>query len=73
MRWIAPLMLMMLLTGCNTPATYIHTCPVPKEYTQAQKDRAKQEAHLLPPGSEIGEMIKDYAVLHQQAKDCWAH
>lgn len=74
MRWIAPLLLTMLLTGCNTVGTqYIHACPVPKEYTAQEKARAKDEARMLPPGSEIGSMLEDYAVLAQQARDCWSH
>lgn len=73
MRKIALIALMTLLTACNTAPPYVHTCPVPKQYTDEEKARAKSEAHFLPYHSEIGEMLKDYSVLAQQSRDCWSH
>ena len=61
------------LIGYNaTPSVtaVVKTCPLPRTYTAAEKAQAKAEAAILPPGSELGEMIKDYSVLSQQARDC---
>lgn len=65
-------MLMTLLTSCSSVPAYIHTCPVPREYSRDYKETLKAEVSQLPSNSEILDVIKDYSVLVQQSKDCWS-
>lgn len=46
-------------------------CPPVVEYSREFQARAAEELDLLPEGSAIAEMMSDYAVMREQARDCW--
>lgn len=71
MKMIVLLASIMLLTACSSGTLeYIHTCPVPKDYTAEEKQAAKAEGLLVPKDGMIANMLEDYAVLKQQSLDC---
>lgn len=62
-----------LLSGCATDGSErgIATgCPPVVEYTRELQARAADELDLLPEGSEVAEMLADYAVVREQAWLC---
>ena len=61
------------LTGCATAVfedNGVATCPPVVEYSREFQARAAEELALLPDGSAIVEMMKDYAVMRDQARVC---
>jgi hypothetical protein len=58
----------LLLTSCAT--SHSDGCPMIKTYTPEEQDKAYVELAHLSPGSEIGVMIDDYALLRQESRDC---
>ena len=45
-------------------------CPPVVEYSREFQARAAKELNSLPEGSAIAEMLSDYAVMRNQARDC---
>lgn len=68
------LILTMCLTACggvisnNTP---VRNCPVPRDYSEKQLNKAADELGTLNRGSMVREMMADYGSLRQEARDCW--
>lgn len=63
------------LTGCATAgfdASGVAACPPVVEYSTEFQGRAAEELALLPEGSEIAEMLSDYALMREQARLCRA-
>ena len=61
------------LTGCATAgfeANGVAACPPVVEYSREFQARAAEELELLPDGSTIAEMMADYAVMRDQARNC---
>lgn len=59
------------LTGCATGAsdlTGLGVCPPVVEYSREFQAQAAEELTLLPQGSAIAEMLADYAVMREQAR-----
>jgi len=67
---IAPLLATISLAGCAP--TISSDCPPPRAYDADLRARAAEELTLLPQGSAIEEMLKDYAVLRAQLRACRA-
>lgn len=65
-------MLTLLLTSCSSTPPYIHTCPVPRDYSNEYKEELKQEVDKTSKDSKIRDVIEDYSVLVQESKDCWS-
>lgn len=64
---------MSLLSGCATVSSEgggQGTCPPVVEYSREFKVRAAEELALLPEGSVIAEMLSDYAVMRERARQC---
>ena len=64
---------MSLLSGCATAGSDklgSVLCPPVVDYSREVQARAADELALLPHGSAIGEMLADYAVMRDQARDC---
>ena len=62
-----------LLTGCATVGSdggEFGACPPVVEYSRELQARAADELASLSPGSAIGEMLSDYAVMRDQARAC---
>lgn len=62
-----------LLSGCATVGSKFRVatiCPPVVEYSPDFQARAAKELDLLPEGSEIAEMLADYAVMREQAGAC---
>ena len=64
-----------LLGACATVNSERSTgvCPPVVEYDTGFQERAAEEVQALPEGSEIVEMLSDYAVMREQAGACGAH
>ena len=61
------------LTGCATAgfeANGLAACPPVVDYSREFQARAADEFVLLPDGSAVVEMMRDYAVLRDQARNC---
>ena len=61
------------LSGCATGASDVGSlgaCPPVVRYSPEFQVRAAEELVLLPEGSAIAEMLSDYAVMREQARDC---
>jgi len=61
------------LSGCATDASDVGSlgaCPPVVEYSPEFQARGAEELALLPEGSAIAEMLSDYAVMREQARDC---
>ena len=61
-----------LLTGCATAgfeAGGVAACPPVVEYTREFKLQAAEELAVLPNGSAVVEMLADYAVMREQARN----
>ncbi len=59
------------LSGCATDASDVVSlgaCPPVVEYSREFQARAVEELALLPEGSVIAEMLADYAVMREQAR-----
>lgn len=62
-----------LLNGCATVSSdgrAIGTCPPVVEYSRELQARAADELDLLPEGSAIVELLRDFAVMRDQARAC---
>lgn len=62
-----------LLTGCATvgfEAGGVAACPPVVGYSRDFQARAAEELARLPDGSAVVEMMADYAVMREQARDC---
>jgi hypothetical protein len=77
--WRRPLAVLVIatswLTGCVTAgfeAGCVGTCPPVAEYSREFQAQAAEELVLLPEGSAIVEMLADYAVMREQARECGA-
>lgn len=67
----APLIAMLLLTGCVTAGSEAKApCPPVVEYTSADQARAAAEVDMLPEAAVVVRMLTDYAVLRDQARVC---
>jgi hypothetical protein len=54
----------------TAPSEPQHACPPVVQYSQGFMDRAAEELWLLGEGSVVVEMMKDYAVMRDQARAC---
>lgn len=61
--------LMMILTGCSATAIS-SVCPPLIEYDRATLTRAADDLKLLPAGSPVRELIKDYKMTRDQLRAC---
>jgi hypothetical protein len=62
-----------LLTGCATEgfeAGGVAACPPVVEYSREFQARTAEELAKLPDGSAVVEMMRDYAVIRDQARVC---
>jgi hypothetical protein len=62
-----------LLSGCATGVSepsVVTVCPPVAEYSREFQARAADELDLLPKHSAIAEMLRDYAVMRDQARVC---
>lgn len=67
----APLIAMLLLTGCAMGGSDTRSpCPPVVEYSAADQVRAAEEVEALPEGTAVVAMLSDYAVLRDQARAC---
>ena len=60
-----------LLTGCATAgfeAGGVAACPPVVDYSREFQARAAEEMAMLPDGSTVVEMMADYAVMREQAR-----
>lgn len=69
-RLAAPVIAASLLAACATAVSDRQACPPVVEYSREFQARAAAELDLLPHGSAIEEMLKDYAVMRDQARAC---
>ncbi len=63
------------LTGCAAAGfetVSVAACPPVVEYGREFQARAAEELALLPEGSEIAEMLSDYALMREHARLCRA-
>jgi len=68
----APLIVMLLLTGCVMGGSDTRSpCPPVVEYSAADQVRAAEEVRALPEGAVVVAMLSDYTVLRDQARACW--
>ncbi|MEQ9811652.1 MAG: hypothetical protein RLO50_02645 [Azospirillaceae bacterium] len=62
------------LTGCTTGASeprIVAVCPTVVEYCSEFQARAAEKLKVLPGGgAAIAEMLSDYAVMRDQAREC---
>ena len=70
LRALALGLVTILSTGCATERSAIVVCPSFYAYTPAARNQAVEELKLLPQGSIIEEMLKDYFVLREQLSRC---
>ena len=59
------------LSGCATGASDVGghgACPPIVEYSRELQSQAAAELTLLPEGSAIAQMLADYAVMREQAR-----
>lgn len=67
----APLIAMLLLTGCATGGSNgPSSCPPVVDYSATEQTRAADELKALPESAIILRMLIDYAVLRDQARAC---
>ena len=62
-------------TGCTTAdfeAGGVAACPPVVEYSREFQVRAAEELEMLPDGSAVVEMVRDYAVMREQSRACGA-
>lgn len=66
------MIVMSLLSGCATGGSEqrVVVCPPVVEYSREFQARVADELGLLPEGSEIAEMLADYAVMRDQVRAC---
>lgn len=69
-RCAALLIATSFVAGCATAPSDQNACPPVKPYEQSFLDQAADELDLLPDGSAVEEMLKDYAVMRDQARAC---
>jgi len=70
-RLVALALATIWLSGCATGAsdlTGLGVCPPVVEYSREFQAQAAEELTLLPQGSAIAEMLADYAVMREQAR-----
>jgi coenzyme F420-reducing hydrogenase gamma subunit len=72
LKCLTVLPMTMLLGGCpNEPSEVVRVvCPVIKQYTPEQQQRALEEYRALPAGSMIKQMFGDYSVLRDRVRAC---
>lgn len=70
MQWIAPILLLSLVSCATTPSEVVRACPVIRAYTAAQQDQAADELDRLGYPSTLAQFMADYADLRQQVRDC---
>ena len=61
------------LGGCMTGISELRiatVCPPVVEYSRELEARAADELDLLPEGSAIVELLRDFAVMRDQARAC---
>ena len=61
------------LTGCATAGFEtggVGACPPVVEYSREDQVRAAEEFAILPDGSAVVEMMGDYAVMRDSAREC---
>jgi len=61
------------LTGCATAGFEtggVAASPPIVEYSREFQAQAAEELAMLPDGSAVDEMMRDYAVLRDQARNC---
>ena len=61
------------LTGCATAGFEtigVAVCPPVVEYRREFQARAAEEFAILPDGSAVVEMMGDYAVMRDSAREC---
>ena len=61
------------LTGCATAgfeSNGLAACPPVVDYSRELQARAAEELALLPDGSVVVEMMRDHAVMREQAQIC---
>jgi len=61
------------LTGCTTAGFEtggVGACPPVVEYSREDQVRAAEECAILPDGSAVVEMMGDYAVMRDSAREC---
>ncbi len=67
----ALLIAMLWLTGCATGSSDTRApCPPVVDYTSADQARAADELEELPEDAVIVRMLREYAVLRDQARAC---
>ncbi len=61
-----------LLSACATVSSEQATgvCPPVVEYDDGFQAKVAEQVRALPEGSEIVEMLSDYAVMREQARGC---
>lgn len=62
-----------LLSGCATVGSEggeSRACPPVVEYSREFQASAGEELAMLPDGSDVVEMMADYAVMREQARMC---
>ena len=62
-----------LLTACATGGSeprIVAVCPTVVEYSREFQARTAEELGVLPEGSAIAEMLSDFAVMRDQAREC---
>ncbi|MEO1536728.1 MAG: hypothetical protein AAFR73_03265 [Pseudomonadota bacterium] len=60
-----------LVTGCATAgfeSGHVAACPPVLEYNRKFQARATEELALFPGGSAVAELMRDYAVMREQAR-----
>ncbi len=70
---VVPLIAMLSLTGCAAGGSDRGgpgACPPVVDYTAAEQVRAAGEVEALPEGAMLVRMLRDYAVLRDQARAC---
>jgi len=62
-----------LLSACATVSSEraVGVCPPVVEYDAWVQAKAAEEVQALPDGSAIVEMLRDYAVIRDQARGRW--
>ena len=72
-RLAALMIVTSLLSACATVSSERITgvCPPVVEYEEEFQLRAAEEVQALPEGSVIVEMLRDYAVMREQAQGCF--
>jgi len=67
----APLIAMLLLSGCTTAGSDVQApCPPAVEYGATDQVRAAAEVSGMPEGAMVVRMLSDYAVLRDQVRAC---